>query len=107
VEKLLKYSKFKKALFGVPGFVFFELEDGMGADVDIENKAIELRPLADLRVYKNVYTGEITKPTKEEIEKAKEVLENPDFVIKGPFYDDFYDKDSDIYKSVQRGERLI
>jgi len=104
---LLKYSKFKKALFGVPGFVFFELEDGMGADVDIENKAIELRPLADLRVYKNVYTGEITKPTKEEIEKAKEVLENPDFVIKGPFYDDFYDKDSDIYKSVQRGERLI
>nr|DAM90675.1 MAG TPA: hypothetical protein [Caudoviricetes sp.] len=107
MEKLLKYSKFKKALFGVPGFVFFELEDGMGADVDIENKAIELRPLADLRVYKNVYTGEITKPTKEEIEKAKEVLENPDFVIKGPFYDDFYDKDSDIYKSVQRGERLI
>nr|DAK22206.1 MAG TPA: hypothetical protein [Caudoviricetes sp.] len=104
---MLKYSKFKKALFGVPGFVFFELEDGMGADVDIENKAIELRPLADLRVYKNVYTGEITKPTKEEIEKAKEVLENPDFVIKGPFYDDFYDKDSDIYKSVQRGERLI
>lgn len=104
---MLKYSKFKKALFGVPGFVFFELEDGMGADVDIENKAIELRPLADLRVYKNVYTGEITKPTKEEIEKAKEVLENPDFVMKGPFYDDFYDKDSDIYKSVQRGERLI
>ena len=104
---MLKYSKFKKALFGVPGFVFFELEDGMGADVDIENKAIELRPLADLRVYKNVYTGEITKPTKEEIEKAREVLENPDFVIKGPFYDDFYDKDSDIYKSVQRGERLI
>lgn len=104
---MLKYSKFKKALFGVPGFVFFELEDGMGADVDIENKAIELRPLADLRVYKNVYTGEITKPTKEEIEKAREVLENPDFVMKGPFYDDFYDKDSDIYKSVQRGERLI
>ena len=104
---MLKYSKFKKALFGVPGFVFFELEDGMGADVDIENKAIELRPLADFRVYKNVYTGEITKPTKEEIEKAREVLENPDFVMKGPFYDDFYDKDSDIYKSVQRGERLI
>ena len=86
---------------------FLELEDGMGADVDIENKAIELRPLADLRVYKNVYTGEITKPTKEEIEKAREVLENQDFVMKGPFYDDFYDKDSDIYKSVQRGERLI
>ena len=104
---MLKYSKFKKALFGVSGFVFLELEDGMGADVDIENKAIELRPLADLRVYKNVYTGEITKPTKEKIEKAKEVLENPDFVMKGPFYDDFYDKDSDIYKSVQRGERLI
>ena len=68
---MLKYSKFKKALFGVSGFVFLELEDGMGADVDIENKAIELRPLADLRVYKNVYTGEITKPTKEEIEKEK------------------------------------
>ena len=49
---MLKYSKFKKALFGVPGFIFFELEDGMGADIDIENKAIELRPLADLRVYK-------------------------------------------------------
>ena len=104
---MLKYSKFKKVLFGVPGFVFFELEDGMGADVDIENRAIELRPLADLRVYKNVYTGEITKPIEESIEKAKEVLENPDFVMKGPFYDDFYDKDSDIYKSVQRGERLI
>ena len=104
---MLKYSKFKKALFGVSGFGFLELEDGMCADVDIENKAIELRPLADLRVYKNVYTGEITKPTKEEIEKAREVLENPDFVMKGPFYDDFYNKDSDIYKSVQRGERLI
>lgn len=104
---MLKYSKFKKALFGVPGFIFFELEDGMGADIDIENKAIELRPLADLRVYKDVYTGEIMKPREEDIEKAKEVLENPDFVMKGPFYDDFYDKDSDIYKSVQRGERLI
>ena len=104
---MLKYSKFKKALFGWHSFIFVELEDGMGADIDIENRAIELRPLADLRVYKNVYTGEITKPTKEEIEKAREVLENPDFVMKGPFYDDFYDKDSDIYKSVQRGERLI
>ena len=103
----MKYSKFKKALFGVPGFIFFELEDGMGADIDIENRAIELRPLADLRVYKDVYTGEIMKPGEEDIEKAKEVLENPDFVMKGPFYDDFYDKDSDIYKSVQRGERLI
>ena len=41
------------------------------------------------------------------LEIIKEVLENPDFVMKGPFYDDFYDKDSDIYKSVQRGERLI
>ena len=107
MEKLLKYSKFKKVLFGVPGFVFFELEDGMGADVDINNRAIELRPLGDVRVYFNEYTGEVFKPTEESIEKAKEVLENPDFVMKGPFYDDFYDKDSDIYKSVQRGERLI
>ena len=107
MEKLLRYSKFKKALFGWQGFVFVELEDGMGADVDIKNRAIELRPLADLRVYKILSTGEIQKPTKEAIEKAKEVLENPDFVMKGPFYDDFYDKDSDIYKSVQRGERLI
>ena len=104
---MLKYSKFKKVLFGWHGFVFAELEDGMGADIDIENRAIELRPLGDVRVYFNEYTGEVFKPTKEAIEKAKEVLENPDFVMKGPFYDDFYDKNSDIYKSVQRGERLI
>ena len=107
MEKLLKYSKFKKVLFGWHGFVFVELEDGMGADVDIKNRAIELRPLGDVRVYFNEYIGEVFKPTEESIEKAKEVLENPDFVMKGPFYDDFYDKDSDIYKSVQRGERLI
>ena len=106
MEKLLKYSKFKKALFGWSEFVFVELEDGMGADVDIKNRAIELRPLADIRAYL-LYTGELQKPTEEDIEKAKEVLENPDFVMKGPFYDDFYDEDSDIYKSVQRGERLI
>ena len=43
MEKLLKYSKFKKALFGWSEFVFVELEDGMGADVDIKNRAIELR----------------------------------------------------------------
>ena len=104
---MLKYSKFKKVLFGWHSFVFVELEDGMGADIDIENRAIELRPLGDVRVYFNEYTGEVFKPTEESIEKAREVLENPDFVMKGPFYDDFYDKDSDIYKSVQRGERLI
>ena len=104
---MLKYSKFKKVLFGWHGFVFVELEDGMGADIDIENRTIELRPLGDVRVYFNEYTGEVFKPTEEAIEKAKEVLENPDIVMKGPFYDDFYDKDSDIYKSVQRGERLI
>ena len=103
---MLKYSKFKKALFGWSEFVFVELEDGMGADIDIENRAIELRPLADIRAYL-LYTEELQKPTEEDIEKAKEVLENPDFVMKGPFYDDFYDKNSDIYKSVQRGERLI
>ena len=104
---MLKYSKFKKVLFGWHGFVFIELEDDMGADIDIENRTIELRPLGDVRVYFNEYTGEVFKPTEEAIEKAKKVLENPDFVMKGPFYDDFYDKDSDIYKSVQRGERLI
>lgn len=104
---MLKYSKFKKALFGWSEFVFVELEDGMGANVDIKNRAIELRPLADIRAYVNPHTGEVDIPTEEDIEKAKEVLENPDFVIKGPFYDNFYDKDSDIYKSVQRGERLI
>ena len=43
MEKLLKYSKFKKALFGWHSFIFVELEDGMGADIDIENRAIELR----------------------------------------------------------------
>ena len=43
MEKLLKYSKFKKVLFGWHVFVFVELEDGMGADIDIENRAIELR----------------------------------------------------------------
>ena len=37
------YLKFKKVLFGWHGFVFVELEDGMGADIDIENRAIELR----------------------------------------------------------------
>ncbi|WP_338995211.1 hypothetical protein [Fusobacterium polymorphum] len=40
---MLKYSKFKKVLFGWHGFVFVELEDDMGADIDIENRAIELR----------------------------------------------------------------
>ena len=75
MEKLLKYSKFKKALFGWHSFIFVELEDGMGADIDIENRAIELRPLADLRVYKILSTGEIQKPTEEAIEKAKEVLD--------------------------------
>ena len=105
IEKLDKILKDNEAIIELS---FGNLLEEALTTLDlIENKAIELRPLADLRVYKNVYTGEITKPTKEEIEKAKEVLENPDFVMKGPFYDDFYDKDSDIYKSVQRGERLI
>ena len=103
---MLKYSKFKKALFGWSEFVFVELEDGMGADVDIKNKHVELRPFADIRVYL-LYTGELQKPTEEDIEKAKEILEKPNSVEKGIFYDEFYDTNSDVYKDVQKGIRAI
>lgn len=104
---MLKYSKFKKALYGYDNFVFVELEDGMGAAIDLRNRIVELKPFEDSRVYYSPYTDTFNYPNEEHIKGAKEVLENPKEVYKGLFYDEFYDKNSDVYKDVQKGVRLI
>lgn len=80
--------KYKEVLAGSSGygFVFFILEDGMGAFIDIKNRVIRLEPLADLRTFD-------AKATEEEIRQALDVFNNPVEIRKGILYEYFYDNE--------------